>query len=49
MPYRDVMDLTPLQAIALVTPESDPPGLLQTHTRMELIESIKEIYKHGWE
>jgi hypothetical protein len=48
MPYRDVLELTPLQAIALVTPESDPPGLLQSHTRLELINSIKEIYKHGW-
>lgn len=48
MSYRDVLDLTPLQAVALVTPESDPPGLLQPHTRMELIKSIKEIHR-GWQ
>jgi len=47
MSYREVLNLTPIQAIALVTPESDPPGLLQPHTRHELIESIKEMFSDG--
>lgn len=47
MPYRDVLDLTPVQAVALLTKESDPPGLLQPHTKHELVEAIRETF-NGW-
>jgi hypothetical protein len=45
--YRDVLELTPLQAIALVTEDSDPPGLLQPDTLLSITRSLERIYHHG--
>ena len=45
--YRDVLELTPIQAVALVTAESDPPGLLQPQTILELTAPLLEALNHG--
>lgn len=48
MPYPDVLNLTPVQLIAILTEESTPHGLLKDYELAEMIEGMRQYYGQSW-
>jgi hypothetical protein len=44
MSYRDVLELTPMQVVALCTEKSDPPERIGLDTLNELKTGIRALY-----